>query len=159
MESRSELRAFAANLVLVGDGLFFGALLFIYVFRRAEAEEWRAAWEHIGGAPLRLGLVLALFAGAWGSYGKRARALLSALLSGGAAAVLISIAPLTGALRLESGSKAAEISLFACVVMFALHGIVLAVGSIVAKGEPAFRRLLLFQFVAALLILPVVFTW
>jgi len=158
-ESRSELRAFAANLLMVGDGLFFGALFFTYVFRRSDAPEWRAAWNHIDGAPLRLGLTLALLAGAWGVYGKRGRSLIAALLGGAAAAVLVTFVSQTVALHLESGSRAAAIALLSCVVVFALHAIGLALGGLIAKGEPVFRRFLLFQFVAALLILPVVFAW
>ena len=159
MANRSELRAFAANLLLVGDGLFFGSLFFTYAFRRSRAEEWRAAWDHIDGAPVRLGLVLALFACAWGVYGKRGRALLSALLGGAAAVVLIGFVPMANALRLESGSRAASIALFAGVVVFALHATGLAIGGIIAKGEPVFRRFLLFQFLTALAVLPVLFTW
>ena len=87
------------RLVMVGDGLFFGALFFTFCFRRAEAIEWRTAWQHIEGTPLRLGAVLVLFAGAWAVYGRRGRSLVSALLGTAAAAVLMTFVSQTGALR------------------------------------------------------------
>lgn len=159
MESRSELRAFAANLLLVGDGLFFGSLFFTYVFRRKDANEWRTAWEHIEGAPVRMIAVLVLLACAWVAYGKKSRVVVAGLLGAAAAAILVTFVPQSAILELESGSRAPAIALLASVALFAVHAIGLAAGGVVAKGDPAFRRFLLFQFVAALLILPVVFSW
>ena len=163
-DPRAGLRAFAANLLLVGDGLFFGALFFSFCFRRANAEEWRTAWGYIEGTPLRLGTVLALFAVAAVVYGKRWRALASGLSLAGwegplTAAILITFIAETELLRLESGNRAAAISLLAAVTLFAIHAVGLAIGGVIARGEPVYRRFLLFQLILALLILPVVFTW
>ena len=158
-DPRAGLRAFAANLLLVGDGLFFGALFFTYCFRRANADDWRTAWQHIDGTPVRLGVALALFAGAAVVYGGRWRTLVSALLGAGAAAILITFAAQADVLRLESGNRAAAIALLACVTLFAVHAVGVAVGGVIAKGEPVYRRFLLFQLFLALVILPVVFTW
>ncbi|MHC4953345.1 MAG: hypothetical protein ACYTGZ_05600 [Planctomycetota bacterium] len=157
-DTRSEVRAFGASLLVVVQGLFFGALFFTYLYRRSHAAEWRAAWDDISGAPARLIGALLLFAAAWAAYPK-ARGIVSAVCGALACFVLMSVIPQSRALTLEGGSRAPAISLFACSFLFAVQALLLAVMGVVAKGQPVFRRFLLFQLVAALLVLPVVFVW
>ena len=157
-QDRQEIRAFGANLMLVVSGLFFGALFFSFCFRRSRAEEWRAAWDYIHLTPARLIGALACLLVAWALY-RKPFVWISSLCGVGAAVLLASFWPDAGVLILESGSRAPAIALVACAGLLALHALALAVWGLGARGEPSFRRILLFQFGLALLVLPVVFTW
>ena len=158
MQERQDVRAFGANLVLVVAGLFFGALFFTYIFRRNVADEWKAAWDFIALAAERLGGALGCLLLAALIY-RKPFVWVSTLLGLGAAALLLSFAPDAGILILDGGSRAPAIALYACCVLFAFQAIVLSLWGQVVGGDPVFRRVLLFQFALALLILPVVFKW
>jgi len=157
-DPRSEVRAFGASLIVVVQGLFFGALFFTYVYRRSHAEQWRAAWEHIDGAAGVLAATLVFLFLTWGAYAK-GRPRLSAAFAFLAAITLVNCALRSSALMLPNGSRAASIALFASSILFAVQAILLGVMGILAKGNPVFARFLLFQLVAALLMLPVIFVW
>ena len=158
MQERQDVRAFGANLVLVVSGLFFGALFFSYCFRRSSAEEWRAAWEFIRLTPERMFGALACLLLAWLLY-RKPFVWLSSLLGVIATVLLCSFWPDAGALILDNGSRAPAIALVACASLLGLQALALAVWGLAAKGEPVFRRILLFQLALALLVLPVVFVW
>ena len=158
MQDRQDVRAFGANLVLVMSGLFFGGLFFAYCFRRANAEEWRAAWDYVAVVPPRLGGTLACLLAAWLLY-RKPFVWISSLLGLAATGILCSFWPDAGILILEGGSRAPAIALVACTSLLALQAFGLSLWGLGAKGDPVFRRILGFQFALALLILPVVFTW
>ena len=158
MQERQDVRAFGANLVLVMSGLFFGGLFFAFCYRRAQADEWRAAWDYIAMVPERLAGALACFLAAWLLY-RKPLVPLSSLAGLGATGILCSFWPDAGALILEEGSRAPAIALVASTSLLALHAFGLSLWGLGAKGDPVFRRILGFQFALALLILPVVFTW
>jgi hypothetical protein len=158
MTDRSELRAFGTNLVLVIDSLLLGAMLFIFVFRRANTESWRAAWEH---APeTRVPLIGALVAFVLLPVLYRGKFWAAALLLGPAAAFALGSCLRYGErMVLDTGSRAPLVAFgFFCAV-FTAHALVLTVAGIAARGNPVFRRVLATQALFALLILPLVFTW
>ena len=157
-QERQEIRAFGANLVLVVSGLFFGALFFTYCFRRSHADEWRSAWDYIRFAPERMIGALVCLLAAWLIY-RKPFIWLSSLLGVTTTVLLGSFWPDAVALILDNGSRAPAIALVACASLLGLQALGLAVWGLAAKGEPVFRRILLFQFGLALLVLPVVFVW
>ena len=61
-DPRAGLRAFAAHLVMVGDGLFFGALFFTFCFPRSSAYACRTPGHHIQRTPVPLTLFFVLVA-------------------------------------------------------------------------------------------------
>lgn len=158
MADRSELRAFGANLVLGMGSLFWGAALFIFLFRRSNADVWSAAWQH---APeTRLPLIAALVAISALPFLYRGKFWAAALLLGPTGALLLgSCLRFSERMVLDSGSRAPVIAFGFFCAAFTAHFLVLSVAGLAARGNPIFRRLLFTQALFALLILPVVFTW
>jgi len=158
MTDRSELRKFGANLMLGMDSLFWGAAFFIFVFRRASADSWKAAWEF---APeVHVPLVGALIALCLLPYFYRGKLWAIALLFGPAAALALgSCLRFSDRMVLDAGSRAPVIAFGFFCAAFSAHILVLSVAGLAVRGNPIFRRLLVSQAFFALLILPVVFTW
>jgi hypothetical protein len=158
MTERAELRSFGFNLAVGIDALFLGSGCFIYVFRRLEANEWKAAWAEAEWARLPFFGGVALLAVLPMVYGK-GREKLAALLGLAGAACLLWASRAGPLLVLEGGSRAAVIAFGFFSVVYALHALLLAAAGLAARGKPEFRRLLWLQAAVALLILPLVFCW
>jgi len=158
MTSRTELRSFGANLVLGAEALFFGSAFFIYCFRRAHAAEWRNAWaENPELRPLLLATIVVPAALPWLHRMDRTTFW---VFGQGAAVVLPMVASMShDGLRLPGGSRAPEIAVLFFTVVFAAQGFVLLLAGMLGRRGRIFRRFLWFQAVAALLILPLVFSW
>ena len=88
MASRGELRSFGFNLAAGIDTLFLGSAAFIYVFRRMEADAWKAGWADAPDARVPFFVGVALIAAIPWVYGT-GRERLAALLGLGGAAGLI----------------------------------------------------------------------
>ena len=158
MTNRSELRSFGANLVLGMDSLFWGGAFFIFLFRRAGTDAWKAAWDSAPG--VRVPLVGALIALCLMPLMYRGRFWAGALLFGPVSALAIgSCLRFSNELALDSGSRAPVIAFGFFCAAFSAHILVLSVAGLGARGNPIFRRLLVSQAIFALLILPVVFAW
>ena len=128
------------------------------MFRRANAESWKAAWQHAPG--VRLPLVGALIALCLLPLLYRGKLWSSALLFGPVAAFALgSSLRFSESLVLDSGSRAPVIAFGFFCAAFSAHILVLSVAGLAVRGNPIFRRLLFSQAIFALLILPVVFAW